>query len=608
MGESIIIGLIQNIAILLTFSMLYDYFWSRNKKNNNNYFKIGSGVILGGIGIVLILTPWHFVPGIFFDTRSVMLSVAGLFFGPVPTITAMIITVLYRIFMGGAGTMMGIAVVLTSGSIGLLWWHFRPGWRKKNPVIELAAMGFLVHVVMLCCTIFLPGELGWQTLKNIALPVIFIYPIATILLGMLMLNQAKNWENQKALDNSEKRWHFALEGSGDGVWDWNPQTNEVFFSKQWKIMLGYEDHEIENKLEEWDKRLFPDDKETVYQLLNQHISGHTPVYISEHRLLCKDGTYKWILDRGKIMTRDADGRPLRFIGTHADISERKETQENIRKMNEVLEQKVLERTNELEKRSRELLDNEVALLNLVEDLNLKSDALQRSTGQLQVANKELEAFSYSVSHDLRAPLRAISGFVSILMEDYEQVLDNEGKRICSIIHSNASRMGQLIDDLLAFSRLIRSELHNSRIDMESMVKNVIYDMEKTQDQSQKSISVQQIPEALGDANLIKQVWVNLISNAIKYSSKEVNAQINIGAIQNNNETVYYIKDNGVGFNMQYSNKLFGVFQRLHGINEFEGTGVGLAIVQRIINRHGGRVWAEGEVGKGATFYFSLPLN
>jgi PAS domain S-box-containing protein len=608
MGESIIIGLIQNIAILLTFSMLYDYFWSRNEKPNNNYFKIGSGVVLGGIGIVLILTPWHFVPGIFFDTRSVMLSVAGLFFGPAPTFIAMAIAGLYRLSIGGGGTMMGIAVVLTSGSVGLLWWYFRPEWRKKNPVIELAAMGFLVHVVMLCCTIFLPGELSWQTLKNIALPVIFIYPIATILLGMLMLNQAKNQDNQKALDNSEKRWHFALEGAGDGVWDWNPQTNEVFFSKQWKLMLGYEDHEIENKLEEWDKRLFPDDKESVYQLLNQHISGHTPVYISEHRLLCKDGRYKWILDRGKIMTRDADGKPMRFIGTHADISERKEAQENIRKMNEVLERKVLERTNELEKRSRELLANEVALLNLVEDLNLKSDALQRSTTQLQVANKELEAFSYSVSHDLRAPLRAISGFVSILMEDYEQVLDNEGKRICSIIHSNASRMGQLIDDLLSFSRLIRSELHNSRIDMESMVKNVISDMGKTQDQSQKNISVQQIPEAFGDANLIKQVWVNLISNAIKYSSNEVNAQINIGAIQNNNETVYFIKDNGVGFNMQYSNKLFGVFQRLHGINEFEGTGVGLAIVQRIINRHCGRVWAEGEVGKGATFYFSLPLN
>ncbi len=608
MDESIIIGLVQNIAILLAFCMLYDYFWSRNEKLDNIYFKIGSGAVLGAIGIVLILTPWHFVPGIFFDTRSVMLSIAGLFFGPVPTITAMIITVLYRIFMGGAGTIMGIAVAITSGSVGLLWWHFRPEWRKKKPLIELGAMGILVHLVMLGCTIFLPDEVRWQTLKNIALPVILIYPVATVLLGMLMLNQTKNWENRKDLNISEERWHFALEGSGDGVWDWNPQTNEIFFSKQWKLMLGYEDNEIEDKLEEWDKRVFPEDKEMVYKILNQHLNGETPLYISEHRLLCKDGTYKWILDRGKIMTIDSDGKPLRFIGIHTDISERKEAQEEIRKMNEVLEQKVLERTNELEKRGHELLENEVALMNIVEDLNLKSEELHRSTEQLQAANKELEAFSYSVSHDLRAPLRAISGFVSILMEDYGKDLDSEGKRICNIIHSNATKMGQLIDDLLSFSRLIRSELHHSKIDMESMVRIVISEFQSTQDLSQKSFSIQQIPQAMGDTNLIKQVWVNLISNAIKYSSKEVNAHINIGAIQKENETTYFIRDNGVGFNMKYSNKLFVVFQRLHGINEFEGTGVGLAIVQRIINRHGGRVWAEGEVGNGATFFFTLPMN
>ncbi|MBW8334483.1 MAG: PAS domain-containing protein [Prolixibacteraceae bacterium] len=608
MDESIIIGLVQNIAILLAFSMLYDYFWSRNEKLNNIYFRIGSGAVLGAIGIVLILTPWHFVPGIFFDTRSVMLSVAGLFFGPVPTITAMIITVLYRIFMGGAGTIMGIAVAITSGTVGLLWWHFRPEWRKKKPLIELGAMGILVHLIMLSCTIFLPDEVRWQTLKSIALPAIFIYPVATALLGMLMLNQAENWENRKSVNISEERWHFALEGSGDGVWDWNLKTNEIFFSKQWKLMLGYEDNEIDCKLEEWDKRVFPEDKEMVYKILNQHINGETPVYISEHRLLCKDGTYKWILDRGKIMTFDTDGKPLRFIGIHTDISERKEAQEEIRKMNEVLEQKVLERTNELEKRGHELLENEAALMNIVEDLNMKSAELRQSTEQLQAANKELEAFSYSVSHDLRAPLRAISGFVSILMEDYGKDLDSEGKRICNIIHSNATKMGQLIDDLLSFSRLIRSEIHQSKIDMENMVKIVISEFQSTQALSQESFSIQQIPGASGDSNLIKQVWVNLISNAIKYSSKEVNAQIDIGAIQNNNETVYYIKDNGVGFNMQYSNKLFGVFQRLHGINEFEGTGVGLAIVQRIINRHGGRVWAEGEVGKGATFFFTLPLN
>src|SRR5665648_3707 len=608
MKESIILGLVQNIALLLAFSMLYDYFWSRDESTKSIFFKIGTGIVLGGIGIVLILTPWTFIPGIIFDTRSVILSVSGLFFGAIPTIIAMTITGLYRFYMGGAGALMGIAVVFTSGTIGLFWRYLRPHWHEKRHLYEFAGMGILVHITMLCCTIFVPTEIRWETLKNIALPVMLIYPIATVLLGALMLNQDKNWKNKKDLRISQERWNFALEGAGDGVWDWNPITNEVFFSKQWKLMLGYEDQEIENKLEERDKRIFSDDKKLVYERLEQHINGEPPVYISEHRILCKDGTYKWILDRGKIMTRNSEGKPIRFIGTHTDISKQKQTQEKINRFNEELEKKVNERTKELEKRSLELVANETALLKLVENLNIKSNELQRSTGQLKAANKELEAFSYSVSHDLRAPLRAISGFVSILLEEYENVLDDEGKRICGIIHSNAIKMGQLIDDLLSFSRLIRSELHHSKIDMKAMVKNIVSEFGISKNLPEIIISIQELPLAIGDPNLIKQVWINLISNAIKYSSKEEKPQIDIGVFQKENETIYFIKDNGVGFSMDYVKKLFGVFQRLHGAKEFEGTGVGLAIVQRIINRHGGRVWAEGEVSIGATFYFTLPEN
>lgn len=347
MEDSILLGLTQNIAILLAFSMMYDYFWSRNEARNKIFSQIGSGIVLGGIGIILILTPWHFIRGIFFDTRSVMLSISGLFFGLIPTLLAMLVTGLYRFYMGGAGAAMGIAVVITSGSIGLLWRNFRPKWKEKNHFMELAILGVLVHLAMLACTVFLPNEIGWTTLKSIVLPVVVLYPIATILFGELMLNQDKNWENRMALNRSEQRWHFALEGAGDGVWDWNPATGEVFFSKQWKLMLGYEDREIENNYEEWEKRVFPDDKGKVLELLQQHVRDETPVYISEFRMLCKDGSYKWILGRGKIMKRDAEGKPNRFIGTHTDISERKKVQEEIRKMNEELEQKVMERTNEL---------------------------------------------------------------------------------------------------------------------------------------------------------------------------------------------------------------------------------------------------------------------
>jgi light-regulated signal transduction histidine kinase (bacteriophytochrome) len=324
----------------------------------------------------------------------------------------------------------------------------------------------------------------------------------------------------------------------------------------------------------------------------------------QYRFIDKAGNWKWIESTFSNLLADANVEAI--VINFRDVTDRKQAEEEIKKLNEELEIKVVERTNELEKRSRELMDNRTALLNLVEDLNLTSDQLRQSAEKLEAANKELEAFSYSVSHDLRSPLRAISGFVHILLEDYEKVLDDEGKRICSIIHSNATRMGQLIDDLLSFSRLIRSEMHQSQIDMNSIVKNSIQEFKTTLDLSGKTITIEPLPHALGDADLIRQVWINLISNALKYSSKSSNPQIAIGSHSGENETVYFIRDNGVGFNMDYAHKLFGVFQRLHSVNEFEGTGVGLAIVQRIINRHRGRIWAESEIDNGATFYFSLP--
>ncbi len=354
MEESFLLGLTQNIAILLAFSMLYDYIRSHRETRMNIYMKTGTGIVLGGIGIVLILTPWQFIPGIFFDTRSVMLSISGLFFGPIPTIIAMLIAGSYRIYMGGAGVFMGIAVVFTSGVTGLIWRYFMPDWRKKNHFITLLVLGVTVHIIMLCCTIFLPSEIRLETLKNIIIPVIFIYPGATVSLGLLMLNQDVNWENRKALNLSEERWHYALEGADDGVWDWNPVTNEVYYSKQYKLMLGYDEDEMGNTLNVWAEKLFPDDRQKVYSLLNKHIAGETSIYFSEHRLLCKDGTYKWILDRGKIMVRDAQGKPLRMIGTHTDITEQKEAQEKIKKLNEELEQKVIERTNELVTKNTDL--------------------------------------------------------------------------------------------------------------------------------------------------------------------------------------------------------------------------------------------------------------
>ena len=235
---------------------------------------------------------------------------------------------------------------------------------------------------------------------------------------------------------------------------------------------------------------------------------------------------------------------------------------------------------------------------------LEKRVLER-TAQLETANKELEAFSYSVSHDLRAPLRAVDGYVRILMEDYGTYLDEEGKRICSVISRSAKQMGELIDDLLALSRIGRATIQTQRVDMVNMVKSVYYELTSEEERKNFVFQVGSLPSANVDPTLIRQVWINLIGNAIKFSSKKETINIEINAKQEEGETIYFIQDYGAGFDMQYADKLFGVFQRLHSTKEFDGTGVGLAIVQRIINRHGGRVWAEGKVNQGATFYFSL---
>ncbi len=236
------------------------------------------------------------------------------------------------------------------------------------------------------------------------------------------------------------------------------------------------------------------------------------------------------------------------------------------------------------------------------------EEIQKYTAKLENANKELETFAYSVSHDLRTPLRAIDGFSRILLEDYPDKLDDEGKRVLSVICENTKRMGRLIDDILSFSRMGRIEMSVAEIDMEQLARSVVNELTPTVQNRDVNIQIDSLPSARGDKAMFREVFINLIANAIKFTRPRTIAHIEMGGRSKNNENVYFVRDNGVGFDMNYQNKLFGVFQRLHGQDEFEGTGIGLAIVKQVVDRHGGRVWAEGKVDKGATIYFTLPIK
>jgi len=316
--------------------------------------------------------------------------------------------------------------------------------------------------------------------------------------------------------------------------------------------------------------LIPDGRLNEEQEILAKIRHGESVMHYETERRCKDGR---LLDVSVTVSplKNAQGEIVGASKIARDISEHKKSEEELRKYREQLEELVSERT-----------------------------------AQLEAANKELEAFSYSVSHDLRTPLRAIDGFSRQLAAKYAGQLDDEARRLIGVVRDNAARMAQLIDDILAFSRAGRGGMRMAQVDMRQLVEAAWLDLEPMRAGRDIRFDLQALPSAMGDAALLRQVWINLLSNAIKFSGHQASARIEIGGCAEEEAYTYYIRDNGAGFDQDYAHKLFGVFQRLHAVDEFEGTGIGLAIVKRIVDRHGGKVSGEGRTGEGAVFRFTLP--
>ncbi len=385
-----------------------------------------------------------------------------------------------------------------------------------------------------------------------------------------LLNQVleqKVVERTEELQKNEQLFRALIENNADMMTMSTAEGKLLYCSPSVTKVLGYSQKDFFNRGPDF---VHPDDAQGLFAAVSSIMDTPGKMVYRRLRLKHFNGQYRWCETTVHNLLHDPYVKSL--VSNFRDIHDKKIAEEEIELLNASLEQKVKERT-----------------------------------AQLEAANKELEAFSYSVSHDLRAPLRAISGFARIFSEDLGPTLNDEGKRLLGIIRGNAERMGILIDDLLTFSRLGRQSIKCVNIDMGQLVETVLTNI-RNNTNYKAEIHTGKLHQVVADPGLLAIVFTNLIGNAIKYSSKVEKPAIDVSSYIQDNAVVVKIADNGVGFDMEYKDKLFGVFQRLHSSDEFEGTGVGLAIVQRIIHKHGGRVWAEGSVDKGANFYFSLPLE
>jgi len=383
---------------------------------------------------------------------------------------------------------------------------------------------------------------------------------------VVMSDITQRWQAEEALHESEERFRTMANSISQLAWIARADGFFHWYNQRWYDYTGTTPEQMEGW--GWQSVHDPEVLPKVMEIWKDAIETGRP-FEMEFPLRGADGEFRTFLTRG-LPLKNSEGRVTQWFGTNTNVETLKQAEEKVRELNLGLEQRVAERTI-----------------------------------QLEAANQELEAFSYSVSHDLRAPLRAVNGFARIVLDKYGPLLPEDGQRYLERIRQGGHQMGQLIDDLLAFSRLSRQSLHRCALDSNQLVKSALDELELQRKGRQIELHVARLPACLGDAKLLKQVWVNLIGNAIKYTGGRAPAVIEIGCERLKGDRVFFVRDNGAGFDMRYAHKLFTVFQRLHSAEEFEGTGVGLAIVQHIVQRHGGRVWAESKEGCGAVFRFTL---
>lgn len=560
MDSKILISLINNAALLLAMCIVYDALTIKQETIKPVVRQILSGTILGAICIAVMLNPLQWYQGIIFDTRSVLLCIAGLFFEPLSALITMVMAAAFRIHLGGNGAEMGVAVILASGSIAMIWRRVRKSDLVDISLQELYALGLVVHLVMLGLMALLPGTLVMETLIKIGIPVLVVYPVATALLGKMMAGRHAQKRAETALQESEERWQYALEGSGDGVWDREIQTGKVFYSDQWKRMLGFTPDEIAHTPEAWKELVHPEDREKVLEELHRHQRGETSEYLAEYRIRCKDKSYKWVLARGKVTARDPQGNALRIVGTHTDITDRRLLEEQLRQAQKM-----------------------------------------EAVGQL----------AGGVAHDFNNILTTIIGRTYLLQSKL-----NDRKDL--LIHAEqvalaAERATTLTQGLLSFSReqvmdLRRISLNETARKASDIFSRLVReDIEITMQLSEKD------PVVFADESQLVQILMNLVTNArdaitgpgkIRISTDSVilDRQLPMtigGSIPPGTYAALFVTDTGSGMDTQTQMRIFEPFYTTKEVGK--GTGLGLSVVYGIIQRHNGFMNVQSDPGTGTTF-------
>ncbi len=385
-----------------------------------------------------------------------------------------------------------------------------------------------------------------------------------VLVSSAIRDVTERRQTAEALKASEERLQMAIEAAQFGVWDLDVASDRAFRSPRHDQIFGYESLQPEWGMAVAERHIVPEDRELFRSSFAEAFQSNN--FFMECRIRrAADRSLRWICAQGRVY-RDPEGKPVRMMGVVSDTTDRKQA---------------------------------------LEELDRRRHELSRSNSDLAAANKELESFSYSVSHDLRAPLRTIDGFSHALLEDCADKLDDASKSHLNRIRTATQRMGTLIDDLLNLSRLTRAEMRIQTVDISAMAASIADDLQKSQPGRQVALRIQNGLTTTADPGLLRAMLENLLDNAWKFTSKRASAHIEFGQAEVKGTLAFFVRDDGAGFDPAYADRLFGAFQRLHAMSEFAGTGVGLATVQRIVHRHGGRIWAESAIGKGATFYFTM---